>query len=165
MTYGYEHNTGSYVPVRLDNNNPNGQQMRNNIKILEHLLDIVSFDWCRAQLIDRKTIYKLFRLFMAEPAQLEVSAYGNSLFSDNVLDDGYKNVAAKLDIEQIKDQRFASKLLIILGIKKKTLHESAWLEGSAVRAYSDNPEKLKKEFRHIRFYKGFVYLKKQMKVW
>lgn len=165
MTYGYEQSAESYVPTGPEKKNPNEQQMCNNLKILEYLLNIISFDRCGAQLIDRKTIYKLFRLFMAEPTQLELAAYGNNLFSDNVLDDGYNNVAAKLDIEQIKDQRFMSKLLIILGIKKKKLHESAWLEGSAVRAYADNPEKLEKEFRHIRFYKSFVYLKKQMKVW
>ena len=73
------------------------------------------------------------------------------------------SAAAQLDIEQIRNQRFISKLMIVFGIKKYELRESAWIEGSAVKAYGDNMAKRKAEFRHIRLCKGLIYMRKQMK--
>ena len=127
------------------------------------MLEKIPFDKCEKPLIDKKTIYKLFKLFMAEPTQLELNAYGDNRFSDNVLDDACKSVAAHLSTEQIRNQRFLNKFMIVMGIKKEVLHESAWIEGSAVRAYGNDIRKRKSEFRHIRFYKRFVYLRKQIK--
>lgn len=163
MTIGYEKQDDKYIPVKKSAPNPNLGQMRNNIHILEAVLDIMQFDRCEQPLIDRRTVYRLFKLFMSQPTQLELATYGDNYFSDNVLDDGYKSVAAELDVDQIKNQRFMSKLMIILGFKKKELHESAWLEGSAVRAYGDDIRKRKAELVHIRLYKRFIYLRKQMK--
>lgn len=164
MTMGYEKLDDKYIPIKKSAPNPNVGQMRNNIHILECALDNIHFDKCTKPLTDRRTVYRLFKLFMSDPTQLELIAYGNNYFSDNVLDDGYKSVAAELDAEQIRNQRFMSKLMIILGFRKKELHESAWLEGSAVRAYGDDIRKRKAELVHIRLYKRFIYLRKQMKV-
>lgn len=163
MTTGYQNAGDEYIPVKSDSRNPNFLMIRNNISLLEKMLDAMPLDKCDMPLIDRQTIYRLFRLFMAEPACLEVNAYGDNKFSDNVLDDGCKSVAAQLDTEQIKNLRFMSKLMIITGIKKAQLRESAWIEGSTVRAFGDDTRKRKREFRHIRLYKRFIYLRKQMK--
>lgn len=163
MTMGYKRADGKYVPVKLSKNNPNFLQIKENIRILERLLGNMTLDKQAKPLIDRHVIYRLFRLFMSEPTQLEVSAYGDSRFSDNVLDDGCRSAAAQLDIEQIRNQRFISKLMIVFGIKKYELRESAWIEGSAVKAYGDNMAKRKAEFRHIRLCKGLIYMRKQMK--
>ena len=163
MTMGYERTAERYAPVRLSRKNPNFLQMKENIRILERLLGNMTLDKQKKPLIDKRVIYRLFRLFMAEPTRLEVSAYGDSRFSDNVLDDGCRSVAAQLDIEQIRNQRFISKLMIVFGVKKSELRESAWIEGSAVKAYGDNIAKRKAEFRHIRLCKRLIYMRKQMK--
>lgn len=98
---------------------------------------------------------------MASPTQFEVGCYGNNLFSDDVLDNSYKCVADNLSLKQIQDQHFIRKLLIILGLKKATIFESAWLEGSAARVLIG--DKLQNEFKHIRQYKLFVHLRKEIK--
>ena len=69
-------------------------------------------------------------------------------------------MAAELSVEDLKNQRLINKLLIVLGIKHKTIRESAWIEGSAVKAYG-NTNNSNRELGHIRTYKTFVYRKKQ----
>lgn len=42
--------------------------------------------------------------------------------------------AAELTWEQIRNQRFLRRMMIVSGVRKATLYESAWLEGSIVKA-------------------------------
>lgn len=107
----------------------------------------------------RELAEKLLKRFMSRPTTLEYECYGKDLFSDDVLDECQKEAAAELTRKQIRDQRFFSKLLIMGGLKRAAIYESAWLEGSAFGAFGAG-RKLSAELRHIRFYKGFVYLKK-----
>lgn len=164
MTLGYEQKESIYIPIQDQRNNPNGEQMRRNVEVLKlYLQQLESEDGSDVS-------EQLLTKFMSKPTMLEYECYGQNLFSDDVLDGCYKEVAAKLTMEQIRNQRFINKLMIICGIKKATIYESAWLEGSAVRAVCDSSldiEKKKKilssELKHIRMYKRFVFLRKQMK--
>lgn len=98
---------------------------------------------------------------MSKPDEAEANSYGDNLFSDDVNDGCFKKVAAELSIEDIRNQRFLNKLAIILGIKKGTIRESSWIEGSALKAYKDAASS-QKEYRHIRRYKYFVFARKQI---
>ena len=104
-------------------------------------------------------VYKLLKNIMATPSMEELKAYGEIKFSDDVLEGSIQKVAAELSDEEIKNQRFLNKALIMLGIKKGIIHESAWIEGSIVR----NGKRVKSYLRHARMYKYFVYIKKRFR--
>ena len=59
--------------------------------------------------------------------------------------------------------------MIVSGVRKATLYESAWLEGSIVKAEfrenksEDTGRKAQLEPLHVRIYKYFVFLRKQLK--
>lgn len=157
MTIRYERDDGRVIPVHNHEQNPNYESMDDNIKVLKELLSNIKSleEWKK---IDRKCIEKLFGLFMARPSTFELVAYGDMRFSDDVIDGNYQKTAAELTYEQIRDQWFTNKLLIVSGINKKPIYESAWIEGSAVRCGKN----IKKNLKHIRRYKRFVYIRKQM---
>ncbi len=157
-TVGYGIKDGRFIPLFNDVNNPNSDIIKNNFQALGLLLNNLDFE--NRINIKRNTIDKLFNMFMANPTGLEVRSYGDNLFSDDVNDGCFKQVAENLNVEDIKNQRFIKKLLIILGIKKATIRESAWIEGSAYKAY-ENVSDIHKELRHIRKYKFFVFARKQ----
>lgn len=173
MTTGYEKKENKYIPVFHEKRNPNAEQMKRNVEALEiYLQELKSLDdICQSEKCSQELAEQLLTKFMSNPTMLEYECYGKNLFSDDVLEGCYKEVAAYLTWEQIKNQRFLNKLLIISGIKKEIIYESAWLEGSAVRAVDDGEfadatkkEKiLLSEFKHIRAYKRLVFLRKQMK--
>lgn len=165
MTMRYEKTENGYVPVWDEQKNPNVRQMKENIEALKLYLQQLNMgkdeaiDWKS----DRKLVQKLMTTFMSKPTMLEYECYGKNLFSDDVLDGAYKEVAADLTWEQIKNQRLWNKFLIVTGIKSATIHESAWLEGSAVKASGGQTGKLASELRHIRRYKRCIYFRKQLK--
>lgn len=160
MTVKYEKKDGRYNPVYLSGENPNGalicahiQSLENYTKIwLENVKDI-SMD------IDYVMLEKLLSACMGSPSVLETEILGKRLFSDDVLENTMKTVAAKLSQEEIKTQRLISRILIMLGIKKQTIHESAWIEGSVVQGRHN----VKRNLRHVRIYKYFSYLRKRLK--
>ena len=155
-TIGYGFKDGIYIPLFNEIVNPNAKTINSNIAALKILLDCFDFE----NSADRKTIEKLFDLFMAKPSEAEVKSYGDNLFSDDVNDGCFKKVADDLSLEDIRNQRFINKLIIILGIKKAVIRESSWIEGSALKAYNYTSDVLK-EYRHIRKYKYFVFARKQ----
>lgn len=105
---------------------------------------------------DAKFVEKLLSRFMGRPTELEVTAYGNLLFSDDVLEGNLKKVAADLTAEEIRGQRFVNKAMIMLGFRKGEIHESAWLEGSIIKEGSH----VRTALRHAALYKYFIYLRK-----
>lgn len=158
MTLRYEYNGTKYVPVKDESKNPNLAQLDENEKVLGYFLkklDKIDISYDNILSVTEEVLKK----FMARPTELEVEAYGNGLFSDDIVDEGRKNVAAKLSDKEIKDQRFVSKLLIMAGVKKAEIRESAWIEGSIVR----NGGNVRSGLAHARFYKYFVYIRKQLK--
>lgn len=159
MTMGYEKVGDRYEPVFCKNTNPNKKQMFGNIRALRLMSEKLQVDG--EVLIQRSTVERLFYGFMSEPSWLEVEVYGNDRFSDDVLEGTLKKVAAELTEEQIRNQRFFHKLLIIARLRKATIYESAWLEGSTARLYEKKPELARREYRHIRLYKAFIFGRKQ----
>lgn len=158
ITRSYYFDNGKYLPLKSENNNPNKAQMERNIQAL--LVYLENLD-CTGNLQDISLFKRMFSTFMSFPTKREIEAYGNNYFSDDLLDDDYKSVAAKLTKEQLKDQHFINKLLIVKNIKHATINESAWIEGSAARLFDSFD--LKIELLHIRFYKLFVYARKEIK--
>ncbi|MCR4648713.1 MAG: hypothetical protein K5776_06515 [Lachnospiraceae bacterium] len=158
MTLRYKKEDERYYPVFNDAVNPNQTGIESNIEVLFMLLERIgrkSFGEVSTDICE-----KIFNLLMANPSKLEVETFGDYIFSDDVTDKSLKKVAAELSVEELKNQRLINKLLIVLGIKHKTIRESAWIEGSAVKAYG-NTNNSNRELGHIRIYKTFVYCKKQ----
>lgn len=106
-----------------------------------------------------KMLYRLMSLWMGNPTKAEVKAFGSLLFSDDMLEGALQRVSKDLSESDIKNQRFMRKLLIMLGIKKEVIHESAWIEGSIAAVGRNKAANL----RHARFYKYFVYVRKALK--
>ena len=134
------------------------------IDALKYLLEMLS----SVPDINTKDVRKIIYLLMSDPTEIELEAFGNISFSDDINDIGRSTVAAKMSVAELKAQRFLSRLLIVKGIKKVDLKESAWIEGSAVRAEQENlgaknSFKAERELRHIRFCKSMTYLRKQIK--
>ena len=62
--------------------------------------------------------------------------------------------------EEIGNQRFLRKTLIMIGILKREIHESAWIEGSIVRL----GESVDRSLRSAKRYKKFVYIRKRIQM-
>lgn len=153
MTVCYREKEGRFLPVKESTGNPNGQQIGRNLAVLNDFL---------AELKDVPATWtalpteKLFTMFMAYPTETEVLAYGDSLFSDDVLEGNRKKAAAELTEREIRDQRFFGRLLIGAGIRKAAIRESAWIEGSIVRC----GKHVRRNLAHARLYKYLVFAKK-----
>lgn len=159
MTLGYRREQESYIPVLDSKEGQNGEQLRNNIRLLERFLQEYT------RLVSGKEgqngeqlSEQLLMQCMGKPSGYELLAYGNMLFSDDVLEDAVKKVADRLSEKEIKNQHFWNKVRIMLGWKKETIHESAWIEGSIV----ENGVHVKSNLRHAALYKYFVYLRKML---
>lgn len=129
MTVEYLFRSGRFVPRTVRTGNPNRDQIERNIAALRKFLEQPE----TGKRNGRIPAERLFELLMARPGQLEVCAYGDSLFSDDLLEGGYQETAAKLTGKQIRDQRFLKRLLIAAGLRRGKIRESAWIEGSIVR--------------------------------
>lgn len=166
MTVGYENKEGPYLPVTDFAKNPNAVQIAVNCINLENYMEAYMHLHRASDEIDKTNhkesvsfVEKLLNTAMGNPTDWEVQCYGDLLFSDDVLEGNLKKVAAELTTEEIRTQRFVNKALIMLGIKKEEIHESAWIEGSIRR----NGVQVRKSLFHAKLYKYFVYLRKLMK--
>ena len=102
---------------------------------------------------------QLLSACMSHPTRLELLAYGDLLFSDDVLENDRKKISAELSAEELKSQHLMYKALIMLGLKKGTLRESAWIEGSIVK----NGTHIRRNLWYAAWYKYFVYIRKMWK--
>ena len=160
MTLRYEKSEVGYVPIYSSDENANASSVRNHIESLKNYTVL----WLtKVQNIYEDTDYemleRLLGMCMALPSVIEAQILGSGKFSDDVLEHSMKTVAARLTQEDIKNQRLLNRLMIVSGMKKKVIRESAWIEGSIVL----NGTNVKKNLRHVRIYKYFVYLRKQLK--
>lgn len=172
MTLCYRENNGRFLPMQDEKGNPNSAQLRKNLKVLRGFLEqlqtplgtVVGSSETAAGtsgvLQGARLAEKLFHLFMTSPANTEVLAYGDSLFSDDMLEGNRKKAAAELTEKEIKSQRFLSRLLIAAGIRKTIIRESAWIEGSIVRC----GKHVKCSLAHVKIYKYAVFGRKQARV-
>lgn len=182
MTLQYIETSKGYEPVFDYKKNPNAELVENNIRILREYLKLYvggqdsrhmglfplpdkseSFfrNKCGREGTTQslKMVSSLLKGFMGYPTKEELEAYGNNLFSDDVLEGKLQKVAAELSDKEIRNQRFLNKAFIMTGIKKGIIHESAWIEGSIVR----NQKNIDSNLRHARLYKYFVHMKKWLK--
>ena len=173
MTIGYEKTEERYVCKLKDKDNPNAKKIERNIECLNIMLtnaDEIIKAKHAAGFNYRKSLKfskKICLLLMAKPTRMEVKGFGNYVFSDDVLEANKQYVAADLSLEQIKQGQLFNKMLTLLGIKNGEIHESAWIEGSIVKACEGLPAGGKrvrlKYLRAIRRYKHVVFLRKQIK--
>lgn len=169
MTIGYELKEKRYLPVVDFHKNPNEIHITENCSRLEKYMDgykllihnheITHEGSCISK--KKRVVFaeKLLKKCMGQPSTWEVENFGDLLFSDDVLEGNLKKVAAELSTQEIQSQRFISKALIMLGIKKEELHESAWIEGSIIR----NGVQTRRHLFHAKLYKFFVYIRKMLK--
>lgn len=170
MTLRYEETSDGYKPFFDNKVNPNEKLVQRHIELLQEYIGIYSEEVARCGNITElkkgstnddtlKMVEKLLKNMMGSPSREELEAYGNSQFSDDVLEGSLQKVAAELSDEEIRNQRFINKALIMTGLKKGIIHESAWIEGSIVR----NGKKIKANLRHAKVYKYFVYIRKMFR--
>lgn len=162
MTVGYEKKGDIYAPVSDFHRNPNAKLVEKNCRVLQRYLNCYEAVVCECGKDNEpqaKWVESLFKKFMGNPTETELSAYGNVLFSDDVLEGNLKKVAAELSEEEIRKQHFINKALIMLGLRKGEIHESAWIEGSIAKLGRN----VKKNLWHARIYKYFVYIRKMLK--
>lgn len=157
MTVGYDKEDDRYIPQTDMEQNPNKETIQRNIsQLLSYLKKIDNYD----RQSNIQFVEKILKPLMAHPTKLEVEEFGNLLFSDDVLEGNLKKVAAELNHEEIVNQRFIPKMMIMLGVSEKEIHESAWIEGSIVRL----GENVDKSLRSAERYKKFVYIRKRIQM-
>jgi len=105
---------------------------------------------------DRRTIKALISLFMGKPTQMEAKTYGECMFSDDVLESDMQPVAAVMNEKDLKDNHVMNKVLIMFGLKKGNIRESAWYEGSAAR----NGQAVGWHLWQYALYKYLLYVRK-----
>ena len=114
-------------------------------------LELMKLDWKKA----RRITGKLLRLFMGHPSRAEAACYGALRFSDDVLDTDTKQTAEKLSEQELCENHVWNKILVMFGIRKKYIKESAWYEGSAVLSGKN----VKKHWRQYALYKYLLYIR------
>lgn len=106
---------------------------------------------------EKKTIEKLFRLFMCSPTKEEAAFFGNFLFDEDVSGQSDKKLAYPLTGKELLENHILFHFLNIF--RNKPLKESGWYEGSAV-LYG----KWITFYRYGYFFTRFLrFLKKQIK--
>lgn len=140
-TIGYTtRQDGRYVPV-LQEVEPSYriyfERLRRDLERCDRETAFSQSEW---EKIGEKELYKMsaavsrvLRLFMTTPLPEEASWFGSFLFSDDLLDDHPREVAEALTERQLTANHFGPRILRTLGLRKDTICESAWLEGSIVR--------------------------------
>lgn len=174
MTAGYERHAEVvetvpanviYQPVFYNRNNLNQVRMEQEKAWLKEYLESWHEDGGKAKTIKvtsaqrGKQTYKRLKRFMGTPTAMEAEIYGSLLFSDDVTEEHTQPVAAKLSKTEIKSQYVWNRVLIMLGIKKQVLKDSAWIEGSVSMADGCRWWQL----WNVRCYKYLVYFRKWIK--
>lgn len=113
----------------------------------------------RAALRSVKNSKRLLSNFMGHPAPEEAEEFGSYIFCDDVLGEGRCTVAGDLSYEDIKALQLLSGKGRLFCRNKKTLHESAWLEGSTVLEKKTNSW----DMRQVALLKYAIYIRKMMK--
>lgn len=170
-----------YVPVTDSRENLNRERISRYICWLEEFLQEKkqslpqdSKRWeqlpeknckCRNQFpqADSGYVEELLSPFMGNPTQFEAEAYGSLLFSDDVREDDNQKVSADFSEQEIKNHHLLNRLLIMIGVRKQVLHESAWIEGSIATCGTLNERGRVRNRWHAVFYKYIIYIRKWIK--
>lgn len=155
MTLRYVYTDGNYEPVFAPYDEERKQFMESLEQIftdyaerLAGTIQCIQKADCEK---DRRVIKKLLELFMGEPTPEEAELFGSLEFSDDVFEDEKQQVAVRLNENELKANHVLNKALVMLGLKRQYIKESAWYEGSAVRHG-------KHAGRHLSGYRAYKYL-------
>lgn len=158
MTAGYREEAGRMTPVYETVHNPNKGLIIKNEVLLEELLAFPNT--VKSLILPQKEVRRRLEGLMSRPTGGDIAEYGDYLFSDDVSDSSLQSVAAILKNDEIKYLHVLNRMLIMKGFKKERLRDSAWPEGSAVRAGSH----IGYHLFQIRMYKRLVYIRKNLRV-
>lgn len=176
MTLGYKEENNRYMPQYSINTNPNAVNICRNMWLIQCLIEqyikiadkISTENLITKQNTDDITD-KILSLLMGNPVYEEARYFGSYIFCDDILEHQLQPVAARLTKEDIQNQRIVNKALIIKGIKKAKIHESAWLEGSVVLGEKAGKYTYRQkihiasELGHVRAYKYIIHIRKALK--
>ena len=154
MTVAYKNTEKGYEPVFYKEHNLNQIQMKQMEVWLKNFLSTYQKEDNFKN--KKEIVFLLLKKLMGQPIREEVEVYGTLLFSDDVTEEHTQEIARKLSEQEIKDQYVWNKILIMLGLKKQTLKESAWIEGSIALNG-------KQTWWAIRWYKYLLYIRKWLK--
>ncbi|MCM1538736.1 MAG: hypothetical protein NC254_10090 [bacterium] len=171
MTTGYRRENGRFVPIQGGCVNPNATLLQKNEEVLflylqRYLQVCESGGRCGScggatDAVKRNAAAlceQLLMRAMARPEEWEVKAYGDCMFSDDMLEETMQNVAARFDENDVRKQRLTYRIPVTLGLREGTVKESAWIEGSLVRCGMDK----KAALHRAAVYKRMIYSKKAL---
>lgn len=157
MTVGYRKNGQKIEAVYESGANPNRERILENEALLKQLL--ASAGRAEELVLPQKEMEKRLRRLMGRPTKAEALCYGSYLFSDDVSAGSLQKVAADLGEDEIRNLHVLRRFLIMKGIRKKNLKDSAWPEGSAV----NSGRHVRYHLWQIRWYKRLIYIRKRLK--
>lgn len=163
MTTGYRRQGGQFVPVQDGCVNPNADTLRKNERVLFEYLQCYQERKKegakkRTRMEGAALCERLLVRAMAGPEKWEAEAYGDSLFSDDMSEQGMQSIAAQFQAEEIGKLRLTYRIPVMLGLRKGSFRESAWLEGSIVRSGQSRAFGLQR----AAWYKRMIYMKKAL---
>lgn len=163
-TLGYDHRENGYAPrsqIVNDAYSSYFKRLREDVLYYTRMMT-AGLEWDRISDADiqkmTSVISKVLLRFMWEPSHSEAEEFGSLPFSDDLQDTNQRELAVRLTEKQMTENHVVHKIMIMLGIQKTIIHESAWFEGSAIR-YSHHHR-----WHRINYalYKMLVYLKKML---
>lgn len=113
--------------------------------------EFMDLNWKKARKVTKKLLY----LFMGKPTHAEAASYGALRFSDDVLDTDTKRTAEQMTEKELCENHVWNKMLVMFGIRKTYIKESAWYEGSA-RLFGEN---VRRHWRQYAIYKYLLYIR------
>ncbi len=167
MTLGYAFNqeSGKYEAVLMPGENPNYRWQKLIYKSIARAARCAEAKTEGMKTGETSTdtgegnTERLLSRLMGHPTAKEAEAFGSFVFTDDVLEKGQQTVAADLTQGEIRDNHFLRKALLLSGIKKGRVRESAWIEGSIVRG----GRKVGWHLLQARLYKYILYFRKQFR--
>lgn len=156
MVTGFIKQNDKYVSVRESEDNLNVERIKENRDLLIDVLDNTDIN---EHILSIDEIDNRLSKLMSNPTYEQARCYGDYKFSDDVFSTDVEVLAAKLTTDELKRFHVFRRILIMNGIIKEDLVDSAWCEGSVALAIEKKPEK---ELKHIQRYKRLVYLKKRI---
>lgn len=160
MTLSYEERNGRYFPIYDSYDSERFVFMKKTEHYLHRYIEEFVEALKGVELKDLTSqfcvIKHLFRIFMGIPTKNEAEVFGKFQFSDDVLEVHKQEVAVLMTEEELKSNHVCNKLLVMLGIKKTYVKESAWYEGSVARACKNQ----KWHLTQYAMYKYLLYIRK-----
>lgn len=166
MTTGYTKRDDRYLPICGRISTYNRRILLKERQCLREYLDKSSMGFSENMLLvidfkkEKKIIGHNMSLLMSYPTKKEVDIYGKMNFTDDIRESEDCLLARKMNEAELNDNHFSNKILMLCGIKKGSVCESAWYEGSAAR---DSRLRARHWASYI-IYKCLLYIKKKI-IW